>query len=196
MPNIPISRILVYGVFGAWLAASALAQDPTRKFLLTRKLDPHGSFLPDWRFFAPRPAMHDYHLLMRDELSDGTLTQWRDVYQINERKWHHAVWFPGRRAEKVVADAVSGLVTFSKLERRPEEIQLTLAYLTLLNYITHQVEHAPDTVRSQFLIAISAGYEESEDPGMLFLSNLHPLRPRVTDKPETPTGEPSPTGAS
>lgn len=196
MSRIPISRILVYGVFGAWLAASALAQDPTRKFLLTRKLDPTGAFLPDWRFFAPRPAMHDYHLLMRDELPDGTLTPWRDVYQINERKWHHAVWFPGRRAEKVIADAVSGLVSFSQLDRRPEEIQLTLAYLTLLNFVTNRVDHAPDAVRTQFLIAISAGYEESEDPGMLFLSNLHPLRSRSAGRPEAATGEPTPAGAS
>jgi hypothetical protein len=170
------ARYALYGVLGSWLVATTLSQDPTRKFDKIRKWDPTGSLIPDWRFFAPRPGMHDYHLLIRDELPEGEVTAWKEYCQVEERRWQHFFWYPGRRAEKVVTDAVSGLIQMQPdLKDRKEDVQVSVPYLTLLNYATHQVPHHPEAKRVQFLIATSAGYDESEEPMMLFLSNPHPL---------------------
>ena len=171
------ARYALYGVLGSWLVATTLSQDPTRKFDKIRKLDPTGSLIPDWRFFAPRPGMHDYHLLFRDELPDGEVTAWKQISEIERRHPRHLLWYANRRAEKVLADSVVGIVSFNMLEERnKEDIQLTVPYLTLLNYVTHQIPHADDARRTQFLIAASGGYDESEEPLILFLSNLHPIR--------------------
>jgi len=71
---------------------------------------------------------------------------------------------------------VSGLIQMQPdLKDRKEDIQVSVPYLTLLNYATHQVPHHPEAKRVQFLIATSAGYDETEEPMMLFLSNPHPL---------------------
>jgi hypothetical protein len=171
------ARYALYGVLGGWLAVTAAAQEPTRRYdAKIRRLDPLGLMIPDWRFFAPRPGMHDQHLLVRDELPNGDFTPWKETCQVEPRKWHHFFWYPGQRAEKVVVDAVSGLITMQPiLADRKEDVQVSIPYLTLLNYVTHQVPHHPETKRVQFLIANSAGYDESEEPTMVFLSNPHPL---------------------
>lgn len=172
--NLP--RCALYGLFGSWFAATLISQDPLRRFKGAHKLDKGGAFIPDWRFFAPRPGTHDYHLLARDELSDGSVTEWKEVGQTDQRRVSHLIWHPTLRAEKVLMDAVSGLIIFDqKTEARKEQVQVTIPYLTALNFVTYQAKHHPDTKRVQFLIAASSGYDESEEPLMLFLSNLHPL---------------------
>jgi hypothetical protein len=172
-----VGRGLLFTALGGWFFLTLLGQDPRRKFQGTLKLDPSGEFIPDWRFFAPRPGMHDYHLLFRDELPDGEVTAWKQISEIERRHPRHLLWYANRRAEKVLADSVVGIVSFNMLEERnKEDIQLTVPYLTLLNYVTHQIPHADDARRTQFLIAASGGYDESEEPLILFLSNLHPIR--------------------
>ena len=171
------ARYLVYGVLGTWLAASVLSQDPRRKFDKVRKWDPTGALIPDWRFFAPRPGMHDHHLLVRNELPDGSYTPWQEYVQVEPRKWQHSFWYPGRRAEKVVIDSVGALTRLQPdlKEGGKENVQVSVPYLTLLNYVTRQVPHHADGKRVQFMIATSAGYDDSEEPTALFLSNTHPL---------------------
>lgn len=170
------ARYALYGVLGSWLAITVVCQDPRRKFDKARKFDPTGALIPDWRFFAPRPGMHDNHLLVRDELPEGEVTAWKEYVKVEERSWRHFFWYPGRRAEKVVTDSVSGLIQQQDaLKDRITDVQVSIPYLTLLNYVTHQVSHHPEAKRVQFMIAMSAGYDDSEEPVMLFLSNPHPL---------------------
>jgi hypothetical protein len=170
------ARYLVYGVLGTWLAMTFVSQEPTRKFDKLRRWDPTGAFIPDWRFFAPRPGMHDNHLLVRDELPDGGYTPWQEYVQVETRRWQHFFWYPGRRAEKVVTDAVGALNQLQPdLKDSKENVQVSVPYLTLLNYVVHQVPHHPDGKRVQFMIATSAGYDDLEEPTALFLSNTHPL---------------------
>ncbi|MFB9688298.1 hypothetical protein [Amycolatopsis plumensis] len=171
-----VARMVVGGLLGSWFVATALSQDPFRKFPGARRYDPSGAVVPDWRFFAPRPGMHDYHLLFRDELPDDSVTEWREILPVEQRVPRHFVWYANRRAEKVLGDSVVGIIGFSKeADRKKEDIQLSISYLTLLNYLTYQEKHHPDAKRTQFLIAASAGYDETEEPMMMFLSNLHPL---------------------
>lgn len=171
-----IVRIAIGALFGSWFLATFLAQDPRRKFDKVRELDKTGALIPDWRFFAPRPGMHDHHVLMRDELPDDSTTDWREVTSPRDRKLVDAIWFVGRRGEKAITDAASGLMAFTANNAdRKEAVQVTIPYLTLLNYVTHGVEHHPEAKRTQFLIATSDGYADKEEPTMVFLSNLHPL---------------------
>ncbi|MEC3975493.1 hypothetical protein [Amycolatopsis sp. H20-H5] len=171
-----VAEVVVGAFFGSWFLATFLSQDPRRKFEKIRQQDRTGAIIPDWRFFAPRPGMHDNHVLTRDELPDASMTEWREVTSPRDRKLLDAVWFVGRRGEKAITDAASGLMMFTANNtEKKEAIQVTIPYLTLLNYITHGIDHHPDAKRTQFLIATSDGYAEQEEPTMMFLSNLHPI---------------------
>lgn len=171
-----VVRIAVGAIFGSWFVATLLSQDPRRKFEKIRQFDQTGALIPDWRFFAPRPGMHDHHLLMRDELPDDSTTDWKEVAAPRERTLMDALWFVGRRGEKAITDAASGLMLYTEHHKdKKNEVQVTIPYLTLLNYVTHAIDHHPDAKRTQFLIATSDGYAEKEEPTMLFLSNMHPL---------------------
>jgi hypothetical protein len=171
-----VKRVALYTVLGTWFVASAVKQEPTRRSKLSERIDPHGVFLPDWRFFAPQPGTYDNHLLFRDELADGTVTEWKEVLVAGERTLRHAFWHPNRRGEKIVFDTMNEIIKITQepaLEK--EDIQVSVAYLTLLNFVTHSQRHATGTKRTQFLVARSSGRDVDEEPVMLFLSNRHPI---------------------
>ncbi|MEV0237970.1 hypothetical protein [Nonomuraea sp. NPDC050786] len=169
---------------GAWFAAATIKQEPTRRLEWHRKIDPGGLLLPEWRFFAPHPGVHDNNVLYRDELEDGELTPWKEITSAVPRKIRHIFWLPEHRIDKVIFDLageVSNTILDGKLES-PEDIQLSLPYLFLLNHVTHNHPHHPRAIRTQFLIARSAGWDESEEPLIVFYSNLHPIK-RSTVRP-------------
>lgn len=182
-----IGRGLIFALLGLWFTASAVKQEPTRRTEWHRRLDPGGLLLPEWRFFAPHPGTHDNNVLYRDEMEDSELTPWREITSAVPRKLLHIFWFPEHRADKVIFDLaaeVSNTILDGKLES-PEDIQLSLPYLFLLNHVTHNHPHEARAVRTQFLIARSAGWDESEEPLMIFYSNLHPIK-RTTVRPGVP----------
>lgn len=158
---------------GAWYAVTAVAQFPQLRRRID-KYDPSGMLLPSWRFFAPWPAVHDLDLFCRDELADGTVTPFRDVTIVQARRFQHAVFHANRRHEKGMFDLCQA--TLYLASRWPlDRLQLTLPYLTLLNWTTLTCEHHPDAVRTQFLIGRSAAYDDSVEPDFLFASDFHEL---------------------
>ncbi|MBF0688246.1 MAG: hypothetical protein IR158_10865 [Cellulomonas sp.] len=167
----------VVAVLSAWFIASAVKQEPTRRLTALDKLEGVGIVLPEWRFFAPNPGVHDTHLLYRDQLEDGTLTPWRECFPAEQRRLVQIFWHPDRRAEKVVMDAIGEIIRTldSGILEKKEDLQVTITYLVLLNYATHGCEHPPGARRTQFLIARSTGHEDVGEPLLLFLSNLHRL---------------------
>ncbi|MFC4001142.1 hypothetical protein ACFS2C_07715 [Prauserella oleivorans] len=167
----------LYGSLGTWFALS-VCQQAGRPHPLGTKLDPTTMAIPNWRFFAPTPARHDYNVLYRDKLADGTLTSWREQEITKERTLLQMIWHPGRRMEKALFDVASDLLKATGVVTEGTRIQLTVGYLALLNFVTNQVEHHPEAVQVQFLIAQSAGHEESVEPRMLFLSEFHALDTR------------------
>ncbi|MCG7528532.1 hypothetical protein MHW47_29335 [Streptomyces sp. OfavH-34-F] len=173
-----VRRAVLVGSLGAWFLATTVKQEPTRKFTKLEKLEATGFFLPEWRFFAPNPGVHDNHLLYRDTLANGEVTPWQEVCVAQDkRKLLHVLWYPDRRMEKVIFDAMGELQTIvgkGRLECK-EDLQVTVPYITLLNYVSYSLEHAPDAVGTQFLMARSKGYDETSDPVMVLLSNVHPL---------------------
>ncbi|KMS87533.1 DUF5819 family protein [Prauserella rugosa] len=179
-PN--LGRKALYGLFATWFGLTVVGQklyrDPRRR----SAWDKLCLVIPDWRFFAPNPGVHDQHLLMRDQLTDGTLTPWQEISHVEERTLLHALWHPHRRAEKTVFDASAELLRNiddeehqHRLDGKPDPtLQLSIPYLTLLAHVTSR-QHHPDAERTQFLIAMSGGYDEQDEPAMVFLSELHAL---------------------
>jgi len=175
-----LGRGVLYATLGTWFVATLVSQDPLRRtegFL--RKYDPSGLLIADWRFFAPVPGMDDNHLLYRDELADGSMTSWKEVEQDRDRKLSQMLFYPTRRSDKAITDAVSSLIqtAIAREDDMPvESIQFALPYLALLNFITHQRPHLESAVKTEFTLATSAGFDDTEEPEMLFLSNRHALR--------------------
>ena len=167
-------RWALYGTLCLWFGLT-ICQQANRPHPLGKRLDPTAMAIPTWRFVAPTPARHDFNVLYRERLADGTLTPWREHQITQDRTLLQMLWHPGRRMEKALFDVASELLQSYEKVTEPERIQLTVAYLSLLNFVTHQVEHPADAKEVQFLIAQSAGHEESLEPRMLFLSEFHSL---------------------
>lgn len=172
------ARAAVYVTLGSWLGLSVAGQKLFRTPGRRSAWDRLYLLIPDWRFFAPHPGIHDYHLLYRDELGDGSLTPWREITSVEQRKPTHALWHPHRRVEKCVFDISKELTKFLEEchndDRPVESVQVSVPYLTLLAHVTEQ-PHEENAVRTQFLVSTSGGYDEHDEPRAVFLSAPHPL---------------------
>lgn len=172
----PAARVALYAVLGTWAVLTTLNQHPRRGFDRLRILDPTGLWIPDWRFFAPDPGTLDYHVLYRDRLAGGGMTLWTEIDVFEPRRLRQVLVHANRRREKALYDAVNDLTRYRPPEGGgAEDIQLSVGYLTLLTFVTHAVRHHEDADRTQFLIAMSTGFDEREEPYPVFTSNLHPL---------------------
>lgn len=163
---------LAVAVLGGWLIASAVGQLPVERFQRLRRWDP-GNLIPEWTFFAPNPGIHDAHLLYRDLLEDGTLTEWREIPLLEPRIYAHTVWNPNSRQEKAVFDAISELKIRSAYTDQ-KSLQVSVPYLALLNFVS-SLFHEEGANATQYLVAESTGIDLTEEPSMVFLSNLHGL---------------------
>lgn len=164
---------LIPWLFVVWFAVSFLCQFlPMRIQGLLRALDVFG-LIPRWMFFSPAFAASDHHLLYREELCDGTLTQWREVPMAARRSLLSAVWNPERRHRYAVSSAVARLVQESQARRRRVPLTQTQGYEAIQALITSQ-GGTPLTRAFQFAIAESYGYETRTPSRMVFVSELHP----------------------
>lgn len=153
--------------FAAWFVTSAVSQHPDRSFERARKLDRTGSgvMIPNWRFFAPNPAVEDQHFLYRLASADHKQhSEWRAVYEIEPRRLMHAIWFPGRRQEKAIFDVASTL-----LENRgaavPIQKQAAAAAQRLVkNFVRTRIEPEEGFPYFQVLLVRYAGHDHSETP--------------------------------
>lgn len=137
-----------------------------------RRLDRTGILLPNWRFFAPSPAQHDFHVLFRTSVR-GLPTPWEEVQPITRRHWLHAVWFPGRRREKGIFDLFAQL---TQLEAVTDLRQLprTPPYRIMRGLVAERVRavHAGRELpaRFQFALVKYSGVDDSEDPQYVMVS--------------------------
>lgn len=175
----------MYGAFATWLGLS-IFQQADRPHRLALRIDPTAMAIPNWRFFAPRPATFDYSVLYRDRLPDGALLPWREEKFSVDRTLAHTMWHPARRMEKALFDAASELVRIAGDLGDIERIQLSVPYLALLNYVTRQVTHDPAAVEVQFLLAQSAGFDDTVEPRLVFLSDFHALSERGAASSDSP----------
>jgi hypothetical protein len=184
-----IGRDLFTGPGAGWRIAGAVmlvgtiaTQHPNQLFNRLQLKDTF-SVLPNWRFFAPTPAMHDYHFLYRTRDTDGQTSAWKGVDVIAGRKMRQIAWFPTRRPEKAIFDICSEILHV--IDKGFPVIVRTSAYRTLTEYLRatiHEQEDARRITGFQFALARATGYDTGHDPEVVFVSPYTPLRVH-TDTP-------------
>jgi hypothetical protein len=165
--------------FGAWFLATVASQHPHRVFDRMRDFDPTGVLVPNWRFFAPEPAQHDFHVLHRVLLADGEQTPWTETTKIAPRTWLHAVWFPDRRREKAMFDVCNELVML--MSSPGVELTATAPFELIRDLVELTVRDAyaggPPPEGFQFVVARHTGHDLTHDPEYLLASPFVPLEP-------------------
>ncbi|HEV7627935.1 MAG TPA: hypothetical protein VGO89_15685 [Streptomyces sp.] len=154
----------------ALLLGTLTSQHPNPLFNRVQRMDIFSTLFPNWRFFAPTPAQHDYHILYRTLNHDGETSSWRMVEVIVGRKLHQMFWFPGRRPEKAIFDIVTELI--SQLDKGFGWMTKMPAYKMVCSYLRHRIREDDDAdgVKGfQFTLVRATGFEETE-PEVIFVS--------------------------
>lgn len=160
---------------GAWLVASAASQHPQRIFDRVRRYDVTNTLIPDWRFFAPEPAQHDFVLLRRTLTAEEIETPWVNVVEVRPRAWSHGVWFPARRLDKAIHDLSDQLTR--QMGLIGDDGTSGTAYKLLRGLVERHVraESGATPKGFQFMLARSGGYDGSEEPDYIYLSKFEEL---------------------
>lgn len=165
-------------LLGGWFTVSVLGQIRIPGIQRLRSWDVLG-LVPMWWFFAPTPPHGDISLLYRDQLLDGTFTDWTEIRVGGRRRWWCFVWNPGRRERKAFLDIASTLAA-DAMEVSHTAVQLSLSYLALLSFVSAQ-PRTEASVATQFLVMITDAIEGDEDPAPAVLSHMHRLLPVDTE---------------
>ncbi|MDX3635662.1 hypothetical protein OG920_03530 [Streptomyces europaeiscabiei] len=173
----------------AMLVVTVAGQHPFEQFSRFRAKDVL-SLVPNWRFFAPNPCMHDSHFLYRTVDADGSASPWHDAFATETRKPQHIVWFPTRRADKGMVDACADILPtlefggFEGAARTPGYRMIT----ENLRVLIRSRGPVPEDVRGfQFALAKATGYDTRHRPSLLFVSPFVPLDPQAPGTPLTRT---------
>lgn len=151
------------------LLGTVAAQHPNPSFDRVKDKDTFSSLFPNWRFFAPDPARHDYHIAYRSLSEQRVASEWKTIDVIEGRKLRHIVWYPRRRMEKAIFDIASDLVTH--LDNGLDALQTYPAYHMLREFVRKQVAvEAGKVAGFQFALVRHTGYDESGDPEVVFVS--------------------------
>ena len=168
------------------LAATVAAQHPNPVFNRVQMKD-HFSFIPNWKFFAPNPATHDYHYLYRTLDTDGNTSQWHSVDIIAERKMYQAFWFATRRPEKAVFDVCTEIL--QQMNKGIEVVKEITGYKVLVHFIRREIREKHDDVANikgfQTSVVRASGHDTEEEPTILFISPYTPML-ADEDKPLIP----------
>jgi hypothetical protein len=160
--------------FAAWLVATGSSHHPLSQFDRFRLYDRTGMLIPNWRFFAPEPAQHDFQVVHRVLTADGEQTPWRQTTSNAPRAWQHMIWFPDRRREKAVFDVCTELVIAKGGSNR--DVSQTAAYRLLRDFVEGIVRReftGRDLPRGfQFVVAQHAGHDEQDEPRYLLVSEF------------------------
>lgn len=160
------------------LVCTIAAQHPSPAFNRLQRKDTL-SLLPNWRFFAPTPGMHDYHLLYRTLGQDGATSRWKEIDTATERRIRQIVWFPTRRQGKALIDICSEILICA--DKGFDLVTGMPAYRVILGYIEKiaAADRGGDVKGFQFTLVRSAGYDVTEEPKTLFISPHTPMGPAI-----------------
>ncbi|MEU6673585.1 hypothetical protein [Streptomyces sp. NPDC046853] len=172
------------GSLARWAGAAALittvaAQHPHPAFNRAISKDVFSQ-IPNWKFFAPNPAVHDFHYVYRTLDLAGETSEWTEIEMIEPRKVHQAFWFATRRPEKAVFDLCTAI-----LQRATRSgitgIQSNSSYRVLAEFIRGRIrEGEPDPAKVkgfQFGVVRASGHDTTEAPETLFVSPYTPMQP-------------------
>lgn len=167
---IPRLLELVAGLLlGAWFAASVAANVTPRRGPIRRAR--LAWLLPEWRFFAPTPAGHDYVIFMRWRRRDGAPSRTRTLCWPERSRFLYPVANPYSRIRKVVRDSVDALLVVATLDEPVgEDLVSSPGYVTLLQQVLAAEPRPPDEY-VQFGVLIVEG---ELPPRVAFVSRWHP----------------------
>ncbi|MFE9190988.1 hypothetical protein ACFYL6_15370 [Micromonospora sp. NPDC007208] len=169
---------ILLGALSSWFVASVISQHPDRSYDKLRKFDKTGIFIPNWRFFAPEPAVEDQHFLYRLATADkSSHTEWRSVYEVAPRRAIHGIWFPGRRIEKSIFDVAATLTSNTNTNNPMTERARESAYRLIVDFVRNRVQPEPDHPLMQLMLVRYAGYDHSEDPKYDLIMDYEPVAP-------------------
>ena len=168
----------VASIFGGWLVATLLSQHPESNLDRIRRLDDRfgNTIIPNWKFFAPNPAVEDVHVLYRlvsEDLSE--YSPWEECHTISPRKMSQAFWFPRRRFEKGIFDThqalVVGLASLGKGEENDAVLRRSISDTAemLNNYIRHNYTRSISKTEKnwywqQLMLVRFAGHDGAAKP--------------------------------
>lgn len=174
------------GSLARWVGAGMLvttlaAQHPHIVFDRARTKDLF-SVIPNWKFFAPNPAVHDFHYTYRTLGLEGDTSEWREIEIITSRRLHQAFWFAARRPEKAVFDICTAILQEAQ-RGGVRQAQKLSSYELLVAFIRRTIreEQGWTTVKGfQFAVVRAAGHDRDEPPETLFVSPYTPMEnPRL-----------------
>jgi len=159
------------GTVLAWIIVTMLAQVPSPAFGRARSRDWLG-LVPNWRFFAPNPAQHDFAIYVRPTRPVGERqAQWTRPRVVAERRLHHAVWFPQRRADKALFDLCSDLLPVLDSEF-PHRVESRPVFKVLRAWaIADLLAQGVEDDYFQLALVRFAGSDDSVDPEIVFVSS-------------------------
>ncbi|MEV6776102.1 hypothetical protein [Streptomyces syringium] len=160
----------------ALLLTTLSAQHPHPAFERGREKDLF-SLVPNWKFFAPNPATHDYHYLYRTLDENRETSPWIELDLIQDRRMIQAFWFSSRRTEKAVFDICSAII---KNIAKGEDPTGSPPFRVLAEFIRKQIRDSSNVseVRGfQFSVVRASGHDDSEDPEVLYVSTYQAMNP-------------------
>ena len=128
--------------------------------------------VPKWNFFAPTPGVHNLYLLYRLQYDDGTIGNWKALYDLDKfRSPWTFIWNPNRRLKKALFDLVGTLaLEDASTEENKARIKMSIPYLLILNHLSSYAEDICEGV--QFLVMENY---DSNPAYAIFTSELHAL---------------------
>lgn len=165
-------------IMASW-ATLTIANQVGRAKKTVTTVDPTGLFIPDWRFFAPVPATHEYRIMVRDQLTDGSMTSWNEHDLGLERRSSHTFWAPHRRMEKSVFDVTTELLRAGENATETQHhnpwsvIRSSTGYIAMLNEVVHRALHHEQAESTQFLLVRTAEYDDSAPVEPVLTSEMH-----------------------
>lgn len=161
----------------AMLVATVATQHPNPVFNRIQLRD-HFSVLPNWKFFAPNPATHDYHYLYRTLDNEGVTSKWQDMDLIADRRMYQAFWFASRRSEKAVFDVCSEIL--QRMDKGFDAIRTTASYRLLVEFIRRDIRERAENIDNiggfQISMVRAGGHDHDEEPEILFVSPYIPIQ--------------------
>jgi hypothetical protein len=167
---------------GSWFAASVVANVAPRDSWIRRT---RVSWLfPEWRFFAPNPATHDYEVFCRFRTKDAGPTA-PVVIRFPSRGVKNAVLNPHSRARKATRDAIEDVLQCARAIDVPNEhpsLSTAVAtdlrgrssgYVALLREAQRLAPRTNGPQHVQLGIVLVEGREPSR---LLFVSTWEPVR--------------------
>ena len=163
---------LLIAVMALWLLLTIVYQ------VFPRQLAPYTQrwdlfrWLPAYDLFAGTPRT--LQLSFRDQLVDGSMTDWCAIEICSKHRWRHAIWHPEGRRLDVVGSLVDDLIKIieNQSSSRSKGVSDRFVYLGILRFVLC-LPRAERVTGRQFKIEQSEGYIATRPSKQLFCSRIH-----------------------